>query len=162
MPMTTATLVAAARDRVENLPVAAAVLEVAGRTALLIDVRQADERAAMGVIPSSLHTPRGLIEFAADPDHPMHRPEFTPSSRLILYCASGARSALAARALQHLGFARVAHLEGGIGAWAAAGNPVELPGRTPGSGHGPPLQASSDEEAVALPFRGHRITMLTW
>jgi rhodanese-related sulfurtransferase len=50
-----------------------------------------------------------------------HRAEFDPARRTILYCASGGRSALAAEALQSLGYQRVAHLDGGLKAWREAG-----------------------------------------
>ena len=60
-----------------------------------------------------------MLEFYADPSSPYHRAEFDPARRTILFCASGGRSALAADALQTLGYTRVAHLEGGFKAWQA-------------------------------------------
>lgn len=68
--------------------------------------------------------PRGLLEFWADPASPTHRPQFDPTRPTILYCAAGSRSALAAEALQGLGYSDVAHLDGGIQAWKRAGLPV--------------------------------------
>jgi rhodanese-related sulfurtransferase len=66
-----------------------------------------------------------MLEFWADPASPYHRDEFDPDRRIILHCASGGRSALAAVALQDLGYTNVAHMDGGITAWKDAGNPVE-------------------------------------
>ena len=65
-----------------------------------------------------------MLEFYADPTSSYHRPAFSSEKRVILHCASGGRSALAARSLQEMGYANVAHLDGGINAWKAAGLPV--------------------------------------
>lgn len=80
--------------------------------------------AATGVIPGAVHAPRGMIEFYAGPASPYHRAEFGPDDRTILYCASAGRSALATRVLPDLGYAVVAHLDGGLEAWTAEGRPV--------------------------------------
>jgi rhodanese-related sulfurtransferase len=69
--------------------------------------------------------PRGMLEFYADSTLPYHRPELTPDRRIILHCASGGRSALAADLLTDMGYTNVAHMDGGITAWKAAGRPVE-------------------------------------
>ena len=121
-----AQMVGEAKGRVENLTpeqVAAEVLE--GGEAILIDIREDDERHQNGAIPSALRAPRGMLEFWADPTSPYHREEFDPARRTILYCASGGRSALAADTLQRMGYGNVAHLDGGIKAWKEGGNPVE-------------------------------------
>jgi rhodanese-related sulfurtransferase len=70
-----------------------------------------------------------MLEFWVDPLSPDHRPEFDPRRRTIVYCDTGARSALAARLLRQLGYADAAHLDGGIEAWMWAGHPVVSPGR---------------------------------
>ncbi len=67
------------------------------------------------------------LEFYADPTSPYHRAEFDPQRRIILHCASGGRSALAADTLQQMGYSNVAHLDGGFKAWEAAGQPVTKP-----------------------------------
>ncbi len=88
--------------------------------ALLLDVREPDE-VAQGQIPGALCIPRGLLELrieAAVPDRA--RP-------LVVYCAGGTRSALAAHALQQLGYQRVASLAGGFAAWKAGGHPWSVP-----------------------------------
>jgi rhodanese-related sulfurtransferase len=62
-----------------------------------------------------------MLEFYADPTSAYHQPPFDPGRRIILYCASGGRSALAVAMLQELGYTRVAHLDGGLKAWREAG-----------------------------------------
>lgn len=123
MAKTAADLVAEAKQRVENLSVAQVADEVA-RGALLVDLREPDERSQQGVIPGAIAAPRGMIEFWADPTSPYHRPELDPARRIIFHCAGGGRSALAADALQQMGYENVAHLDGGFTAWNAAGQPV--------------------------------------
>jgi rhodanese-related sulfurtransferase len=124
---TTAHLIAEAKARVETLSVAAVAAELGDGDVLLVDLREAEERAAHGGIPGAIHAPRGMIEFSADPTCAYFRPEFDPGRRTILYCASGGRSALAADMLRVLGYTRVAHLEGGLKSWQEAGLPIEAP-----------------------------------
>ena len=99
--------------------------EVSHGNATLIDLRESEELEQTGKIPGSKHAPRGMLEFYADPSLPYHRPEFDKNKRIILHCASGSRSALAASTLQQMGYQNVAHLEGGMKAWKEAGLPVE-------------------------------------
>ena len=63
---------------------------------LLVDVRDHAERERDGAIPDSVHVSRGLLEFKADPESPLYEPALQPDRRLILYCGTGGRSALAA------------------------------------------------------------------
>lgn len=95
--------------------------------AVLVDVREEDELRVVGWIRDSVWAPRGMLEFWADPSDPRHRVEFNPERRLILYCSSGERSAIAAATLRTMGFSDVCLLEGGIEAWKMEGRPVELP-----------------------------------
>ncbi|MGH8184651.1 MAG: rhodanese-like domain-containing protein [Rhodanobacteraceae bacterium] len=122
---TAAQLVAEAKAQIDNLDPDQVQAELAGG-ALLVDVRDAGERA-QGAIAGSLHATRGMLEFYADPASPMHKPELDPNRRVILHCASGGRSALAAMTLKRLGYADVAHLDGGFKAWLAAGKPIVKP-----------------------------------
>ena len=124
-PRTAAGLVSAAKQRVENLTVEEVATELATGEVTLIDIREPEERATTGVIPGAVHAPRGMLEFYADPTSPYHRPEFETDRRIVLYCASGGRSALATDMLQQLGYACPAHLDGGFKAWSAAGQPVQ-------------------------------------
>ena len=121
---TAAELVAEAKSRVETLAPAQVAAEL-DDGAILIDLREPAECVAHGVIPGAIHAPRGMIEFYADPTSAYHRPAFDPAARVILACASGGRSALAADTLRRMGYARVAHLGGGLAAWREAGYPVE-------------------------------------
>jgi rhodanese-related sulfurtransferase len=119
-----ADLVAEAKGRIENLSVDEVADELAGG-ATVIDIREAEERLERGAIPGSVHAPRGMLEFYADPESKYHRPEFDPDARIILHCAAGGRSALAAAVLQDMGYTNVAHLESGFEGWSKAGRPVE-------------------------------------
>ena len=119
-------LVQEAKQRVQNLTVDQVAAELSQGTITLVDVREPAEWDA-GKVPGAIHVPRGLLEFAADPSSPVHRRELDPHQRVILYCGSGARSALAADMLQTLGYTNVAHLDGGFKAWAAAKHPVGKP-----------------------------------
>jgi rhodanese-related sulfurtransferase len=124
MQKTAAQLVADAKHRIENLSPDQVADELDRGGVLLVDLREADERTDRGVIPGAVHAPRGMLEFYADPTSEDHRPEFDPAGRTILYCAGGARSALAVETLQQLGYSDVAHLEGGFTAWTGAGHDV--------------------------------------
>lgn len=123
MARTAAELVQDAKGKVENLGVDQVEAELSAGNAVLVDVRDAPELAG-GSIPGSVHASRGMLEFYADPSSPYHKPELDPGKRVILHCASGGRSALAARTLAELGYGNVAHLDGGFKAWEAAGKPV--------------------------------------
>lgn len=117
-------MVAQAKARVESLD-PAAVAEEVERGAVLVDLREDSEVAVAGRIPGSVHVPRGMLEFRADTTSPYHDVALDPGERIILYCAVGARSALGAATLQEMGYPNVAHLGGGIKAWAKQGNPIE-------------------------------------
>lgn len=123
-PRTAAQMVAEARSRVECLGPDQVADELRGG-ALLVDLRESEERAESGSIPGAIHAPRGMLEFWADPTSPYHRSELDPSRRIILHCASGGRSALAADLLRTMGYRSVAHLEGGIKAWKESGQSLQ-------------------------------------
>ena len=91
---------------------------------VFLDVREPQE-VERGRIPGALPVPRGLLEFAADPTSRSHRPELAGARRMVVYCGSGARSALAARTLKEMGIAVAANLKGGFSAWKDAGGEVE-------------------------------------
>jgi rhodanese-related sulfurtransferase len=122
---TVAHLVAEAKAQIENLSPEEVTNELQRGDALLVDLREPGERVETGSIPGAIHAPRGMLEFYADPTSAYHRAEFNPDRRTILFCASGGRSALAAAALQGLGYTQVAHLSGGLKAWREAGLRVE-------------------------------------
>ena len=117
-------LVAEAKKNVENLGPEQVAAELEKGDALLVDVREPEEREK-AAIPGSLSAPRGMLEFYADPSLPYHKEEFDPQRRIILHCASGGRSALGAQTLKEMGYTNVAHLDGGIKAWQEAGLETE-------------------------------------
>lgn len=87
---------------------------------VLVDVRDANERERDGDIPRSVHASRGLLEFQADPESPVYNPVFKTDRRIITYCGTGGRSALAAKTLLDMGYEDVASLAGGYAAWQKA------------------------------------------
>jgi len=91
---------------------------------LVVDVRDAKEVEQTGKVPGAINVPRGMIEFRADPDSPYHDKHFDKSKTVIVYCASGGRSALAGKTLKDLGFEKVQNL-GGLKDWAESGGPVD-------------------------------------
>jgi molybdopterin/thiamine biosynthesis adenylyltransferase/rhodanese-related sulfurtransferase len=97
-----------------------AVRELAGEGVALIDVRESGEWDG-GHLPGAKHVPRGYLESRIDAQVPDR------SQHVILYCASGQRSALAANTLQELGFEHVESMTGGITLWKDRGYPVEVP-----------------------------------
>jgi len=95
----------------------------AAEDVLIVDLRSVDERERSGVIPRSKHVPRSVLEWRADPTSEWHDPELA-GRRLVLVCAQGYSSSLAAASLVGLGV-DAGDLEGGFEGWAAAGMPVE-------------------------------------
>ncbi len=117
-------LVSEAKKNIENLS-PQQVKEEVENGATLIDIRENEELQQNGKIPASVHAPRGMMEFYADPSLPYHKTEFDPEKRIILHCASGGRSALATQTLMDMGYKNVAHLDGGIKAWKETGFETE-------------------------------------
>lgn len=119
-----AELVKEAKQGIENLTPAQVAEELSRGNVTLVDIRESEELKQNGKIPESVHAPRGMLEFYADETQPYYKSEFERSRRIILQCASGGRSALAARTLQDMGYENIAHLDGGLKAWKEAGLPV--------------------------------------
>jgi rhodanese-related sulfurtransferase len=120
-------LVAAANAAVETLSVDEVEKLRADPDVQLIDVREPGEWA-QGHVPGAVHVPRGLLEFKADPTLPAyHDPAMDPAKKLVTYCASGGRSALAAKTLKDMGYPKVAHMVGGFTAWRDGGKAVAKP-----------------------------------
>ena len=90
-----------------------------------IDDGDVRERKKLGFIPSSTHVPRGMLEFWLDPTSHYYTGKIDPTKRIIVYCAGGQRSALAADVLREMGFPSVAHLAVGFNGWAEAGRKVD-------------------------------------
>jgi len=125
-----------ARSRLDRLEPRAA-LDAQSAGALLVDTRALDERRAHGVIPGSLHIPRSVLEWRLDPDADaaFHNPQIEGLEQwIVLVCAHGESTSLAAATLQDLGFTRATDLIGGFTAWKEEGLPViEAPEPDPGS-----------------------------
>ena len=82
----------------------------------LIDIRDGVELQKLGAIENSFHIPRGLLEFSIHPESPyVQNNQIDLSKELVLFCAAGGRSALAAKTLKDMGFKNVSHIEGGFG-----------------------------------------------
>ena len=90
-----------------------------------MDIRDIRELHREGLIPGSYHAPRGMLEFWIDPESPYHKDIFTSGKRLVFYCASGWRSALATKTVQDMGLKNVCHIDGGLAAWRHEGGQVE-------------------------------------
>ena len=114
-------LVTAARSRVQEVTVEHADQTLLNADALL-DVREADEFAA-GHLPGAIHVSRGLLEFKLSGTPSLSARDL----KVVLYCKTGGRSALAALAMQDMGYLDVVSLAGGIDAWSAAGKPLVKP-----------------------------------
>ena len=83
----------------------------------LIDIRDVRELEREGRVEISIHIPRGMVEFWVVPDSQYFKEgKLDLKKDMVLFCAAGARSALAAKSLQHMGFEKVSHIEGGFGA----------------------------------------------
>ncbi len=130
MPSTITTgykqLVDEARREIEEIPVADAIKLVGDPNVVIVDLRDPRELALEGRIPGSFHAPRGMLEFWIDPASPYFKPVFGEDKKFVFHCAAGARSALATQTAQRMGLKPVAHIVGGMGAWKAAGGPVEM------------------------------------
>jgi len=93
---------------------------------LVVDVRDAPEVEKSGKIAGAVNVSRGMLEFRADPESPYHDKNFSRDKTLILYCASGGRSALSGKVLKDMGYTEVYNV-GGFKDWAESGGAVEKP-----------------------------------
>lgn len=116
-----------AKTRIENLSIEQLEAEMKKPDVQVLDIRDVRERQKLGWIPGSVHVPRGMLEFWLDPTSHYYSGRVDPEKRIIVYCAGGQRSALAADVLRSMGFPSVAHLEPGFNGWQAAGRKIEGP-----------------------------------
>jgi rhodanese-related sulfurtransferase len=114
----------AANAAVPRITPAQAREMIAKNNTLVVDVRDAPEVAVSGKVAGAVHVSRGMLEFRADPESPYHDKNFAKDKTVILYCASGGRSALSGKALKDLGYERVYNL-GAFKDWADSGGTVE-------------------------------------
>ena len=90
---------------------------------VLIDIRDIRELWNEGAIEEAIHIPRGMLEFWLDPSSPYYRKDKfeDPNKKMILFCAGGMRSALAAKTLKEMGYDDISHVDGGFGAMKQIG-----------------------------------------
>jgi len=118
-------VLAEANAIVKTFQVADAINLVGDESVAFIDVREQEELDSSGKVPGAVHAPRGMLEFYIDASSPYHKEIFSSGKKIIFYCASGGRSALATQLAMGMGLSDVAHVGGGFKAWVAAGGPVE-------------------------------------
>jgi rhodanese-related sulfurtransferase len=120
-------LLAEAEAEIQTIPVEQALPLQGTEDTVFVDLRDPREIQREGRIPGSFSCPRGMLEFWIDPESPYAKPIFQEPKRFVFYCASGWRSALAAKTAQDMGLDNVAHVGGGYTAWKTAGGPTEVP-----------------------------------
>jgi len=120
---TAAQMLADATAQVEQITPQDAAAEAEAGKVVFLDIREPVEWEHH--IKGAVQVPRGLLEFTADPASPRHNAELNPGARVIVYCRSGSRAALAGATLKELGFEHVANLTGGFAAWKDAGLPTD-------------------------------------
>ena len=118
-------LLAEAAAVIDGVSVPSALGLVGDPEVVFVDVREGSERTG-GHISGDVHAPRGHLEFIADPESPRHNAALVQDRILVLYCATGGRSTLAAKTLHDMGFARACSLVGGLAAWKQADGPIEV------------------------------------
>jgi rhodanese-related sulfurtransferase len=113
-----------ANAAVQKITPAEAKTMMAKGNTLVVDVRDAAEVENSGKIAGAVNVSRGMLEFRADPESPYHDKTFDKSKAIILYCASGGRSALSGKTLKDMGYTQVYNL-GAFKDWAESGGAVE-------------------------------------
>ena len=110
------TLVAEALKVVKTITPEAAMKLDSENKCNLIDIRDEVEIQKLGSIENSFHIPRGLLEFSIHPESAyVQNNQLDLNKEIVLFCAAGGRSALAAKTLKEMGFDNVSHIEGGFG-----------------------------------------------
>jgi rhodanese-related sulfurtransferase len=99
---------------------------IAKGNTLVVDVRDAPEVEKTGKVAGALNVSRGMLEFRADPESPYYDKNFAKDKTVILYCASGGRSALSGKVLKEMGYDQVYNL-GAFKDWAEGGGAVDKP-----------------------------------
>jgi len=116
------TLIQEALKQIKTLTPEEALQKNLNNECNLIDIRDFNELEREGKIENSLHISRGLFEFSIQPDSPyVQREKLDLNKEIVLFCAAGGRSALAAKTLKDMGFKKVSHIEGGFTAMKNSG-----------------------------------------
>ncbi len=118
-------MVAEAKAAIEELTVDELATEMDAGDVTVVDIRDIRERIKTGAVPGAVSAPRGMLEFWFDPESPYYQDQYQFESRYVFYCASGWRSALAAKVVGELGYTNVAHLESGFTGWNESGRDIE-------------------------------------
>ncbi len=126
MPTSVKEMLAAANASVPRMQPAELRARIARGDVVIVDVRDPPELASAGKIKGAVHVSRGMLEFRADPESPYHDKNFARDKTIIVYCASGGRSALSGKVLKELGYERVYNL-GTFKDWAESGGDVDHP-----------------------------------
>jgi rhodanese-related sulfurtransferase len=124
MPSSVKELLAEANAAVPRLPPAEARAMMGRANVLIVDVRDPSEVQASGKIKGAVNVSRGMLEFRADPESPYHNPAFQKDKTVLVYCASGGRSALVGKTLKDFGYNTVYNV-GGFKELADAGLETE-------------------------------------
>ena len=124
MALTVKQMLEAANAAVPKITPAEAREMIDKGNTLVVDVRDAPEVEKSGKVAGAVHVSRGMLEFRADPESPSHDKNFAKDKNVILYCASGGRSALAGKLLKDMGYEHVYNV-GGFKDWADSGGAVE-------------------------------------
>ena len=114
----------AANAAVPRITPAQAKDMIAQGNVLVVDVRDAPELEKTGKVAGAVHVSRGMLDFRADPDSPYHDKRFDKTKPVILYCASGGRSALGGKLLKDMGYDQV-YNAGSFKEWAESGSAIE-------------------------------------
>ena len=111
------TLVSEAMQEIKTITVDEALKMVEENNCNLIDIREGSELESMGKVEHSVHIPRGKLEIFLDPNSALFQQGVLDQNKeMVLFCAGGLRSALAAKSLKDMGFEKVSHIDGGFGA----------------------------------------------
>jgi rhodanese-related sulfurtransferase len=111
------TLVSEALSKVKTITADEALKLLNEDKCTLIDIREKGELDKTGRIENSNHIPRGMLEFWLDPEGPYFKSgKIDMNKEMVLFCAGGLRSALAAKSLKEMGFEKVSHIDGGFAA----------------------------------------------
>lgn len=110
-------MIKSAKQNLDEVSVADVKKKLNSSKTNIIDLRDTAELIENGVIPGSHHASRGHLEFFADPKCEYYKDCFNKEKEIILFCNSGARSALAANTLKTMGYKNVSHMKGGFKAW---------------------------------------------
>ena len=110
------TLIAEANEEIKTISAEEALTMSKDNNSNLIDLREEGELNNTGVIENSTHIPRGLLEFSLNPNGALIQNNIIDTKKdIVLFCAAGGRSALAAKTLKDMGFEKVSHIDGGFG-----------------------------------------------